>query len=79
MASATVDAAAAGTWTPGDLTGNRVGFGAMRLPQRDAGLIRHLGASNARPEQLAQARPAGHPGYRPPRGERRRRGAAARA
>lgn len=27
-------AAAAGTWTLGDLTVNRVGFGAMRLPQR---------------------------------------------
>jgi pyridoxine 4-dehydrogenase len=28
-----VDAAAAGTWKLGDLTVNRVGFGAMRLPQ----------------------------------------------
>ena len=26
-------AAAAGTWTLGDLTVNRMGFGAMRLPQ----------------------------------------------
>lgn len=34
MASGTIDAAAAGTWTLGDLTVNRVGFGAMRLPQR---------------------------------------------
>jgi aryl-alcohol dehydrogenase-like predicted oxidoreductase len=34
MASETIDAAAAGTWTLGDLTVNRVGFGAMRLPQR---------------------------------------------
>jgi pyridoxine 4-dehydrogenase len=34
MASETVDAAAAGTWTLGDLTVNRVGFGAMRVPQR---------------------------------------------
>ena len=33
MASETIDAAA-GTWTLGDLTVNRVGFGAMRLPQR---------------------------------------------
>ena len=33
MASETLDAAA-GTWTLGDLTVNRVGFGAMRLPQR---------------------------------------------
>ena len=28
-----VTAAAAGTWTLGDLTVNRMGFGAMRLPQ----------------------------------------------
>ncbi len=34
MFSETVDAAAAGTWTLGDLTVNRIGFGAMRLPQR---------------------------------------------
>ncbi|ALG10297.1 oxidoreductase [Kibdelosporangium phytohabitans] len=34
MASDTTGAAAAGTWTLGDLTVNRVGFGAMRLPQR---------------------------------------------
>jgi pyridoxine 4-dehydrogenase len=34
MASETIGAAAAGTWTLGDLTVNRVGFGAMRLPQR---------------------------------------------
>ncbi len=33
MASETIDAAA-GTWTLGDLTVNRLGFGAMRLPQR---------------------------------------------
>ncbi len=33
MASETTGAAAAGTWTLGDLTVNRVGFGAMRLPQ----------------------------------------------
>jgi pyridoxine 4-dehydrogenase len=34
MAVETIGAAAAGTWTLGDLTVNRVGFGAMRLPQR---------------------------------------------
>ena len=28
-----ITAAAAGTWTLGDLTVNRMGFGAMRLPQ----------------------------------------------
>ena len=33
MTSDTVTAAAAGTWTLGDLTVNRMGFGAMRLPQ----------------------------------------------
>ncbi|MGH3875965.1 MAG: oxidoreductase [Actinophytocola sp.] len=34
MASEAIDAAAAGTWTLGDMKVNRVGFGAMRLPQR---------------------------------------------
>ena len=34
MTSDTVTAAAAGTWKLGDLTVNRMGFGAMRLPQR---------------------------------------------
>jgi pyridoxine 4-dehydrogenase len=34
MAPETIDAAAAGSWTLGDLKVNRVGFGAMRLPQR---------------------------------------------
>jgi pyridoxine 4-dehydrogenase len=33
MTSETINAAAAGTWKLGDLTVNRVGFGAMRLPQ----------------------------------------------
>ncbi len=33
MTSDAVTAAAAGTWTLGDLTVNRMGFGAMRLPQ----------------------------------------------
>src|SRR4029077_1006810 len=31
MTSTTIPAAAAGTWTLGDLTVNRLGFGAMRL------------------------------------------------
>lgn len=31
MAPETITAAAAGTWTLGDLTVNRIGFGAMRL------------------------------------------------
>jgi aryl-alcohol dehydrogenase-like predicted oxidoreductase len=34
MNSVAINAAAAGTWTLGDLSVNRVGFGAMRLPQR---------------------------------------------
>jgi hypothetical protein len=33
MTSGVVTAAAAGTWKLGDLTVNRMGFGAMRLPQ----------------------------------------------
>ena len=33
MDSAQITAAAAGTWTLGDLTVNRMGFGAMRLAQ----------------------------------------------
>jgi aryl-alcohol dehydrogenase-like predicted oxidoreductase len=38
MTSETITAAAAGTWTLGDLTVNRMGFGAMRLPQSGAAL-----------------------------------------
>ncbi|ANN21426.1 aldo/keto reductase [Amycolatopsis orientalis] len=34
MTSGEIDAAAAGTWALGDLKVNRIGFGAMRLPQR---------------------------------------------
>ncbi|MEU9123566.1 aldo/keto reductase [Streptomyces sp. NPDC048506] len=34
MTSQTITAAASGTWKLGDLAVNRVGFGAMRLPQR---------------------------------------------
>ncbi|WP_405486880.1 aldo/keto reductase [Streptomyces sp. NBC_00096] len=33
MTTQTIDAAASGTWTLGDRTVNRIGFGAMRLPQ----------------------------------------------
>jgi aryl-alcohol dehydrogenase-like predicted oxidoreductase len=36
VAGETGGVAAAGTWTLGDLTVNRIGFGAMRLPQRGA-------------------------------------------
>jgi pyridoxine 4-dehydrogenase len=36
MASEAVNAASAGTWQLGDLTVNRIGFGAMRLPQHGA-------------------------------------------
>ncbi len=34
MTAPSVTAGSAGTWTLGDLTVNRIGFGAMRLPQR---------------------------------------------
>ncbi|MCH0538546.1 oxidoreductase [Streptomyces sp. MUM 203J] len=37
--SHTVSAAASGTWRLGDLTVNRIGFGAMRLPQTGEALI----------------------------------------
>jgi aryl-alcohol dehydrogenase-like predicted oxidoreductase len=37
--SAAVSAAAAGTWQLGDLTVNRMGFGAMRLPQTGPALV----------------------------------------
>ncbi|MFD5427381.1 oxidoreductase [Streptomyces sp. NPDC127084] len=39
MTSKMITAAAAGTWKLGDLTVNRVGFGAMRLPQTGEALI----------------------------------------
>src|ERR1700723_233435 len=39
MTSAPVTADAAGTWTLGDLTVNRIGFGAMRLPQNGRALV----------------------------------------
>ncbi|MFE9568403.1 aldo/keto reductase [Streptomyces sp. NPDC006692] len=38
MTSQTITAASAGTWQLGDLTVNRIGFGAMRLPQQGAAL-----------------------------------------
>ncbi|MEV7401035.1 oxidoreductase [Streptomyces sp. NPDC091267] len=38
MTSHTITAAASGTWTLGDLPVNRIGFGAMRLPQTGAAL-----------------------------------------
>lgn len=34
MTAPAITAAAAGTWTLGDLMVNRIGFGAMRLPQQ---------------------------------------------
>ncbi|MFD7885301.1 aldo/keto reductase [Streptomyces bauhiniae] len=39
MTSQTITAAAAGTWTLGDRTVNRLGFGTMRLPQHGEALI----------------------------------------
>ncbi len=57
-ASAPVSAAAAGTWRLGDLTVNRIGFGAMRLPQTGRG--GGTGATSAEPpEVLAVARAHG--------------------
>jgi len=39
MASETITADSAGTWKLGDLTVNRIGFGAMRLPQNGEALV----------------------------------------
>ncbi|MFJ5775209.1 oxidoreductase [Streptomyces sp. NPDC093094] len=39
MTSETITAAASGTWTLGDRTVNRIGFGAMRLPQTGSALV----------------------------------------
>jgi aryl-alcohol dehydrogenase-like predicted oxidoreductase len=39
MTSKTITAAASGTWLLGDLTVNRIGFGAMRLPQTKEALV----------------------------------------
>ncbi|MEU6670077.1 oxidoreductase [Streptomyces sp. NPDC046727] len=40
MTSEMITAAASGTWKLGDLTVNRIGFGAMRLPQTGTALVR---------------------------------------
>ncbi|MFE6813182.1 aldo/keto reductase [Streptomyces sp. NPDC057677] len=50
-------ASAAGTWTLGDLTVNRVGFGAMRLPQRGEALVEHA-VPRDRDEAIAVLRKA---------------------
>jgi pyridoxine 4-dehydrogenase len=50
MTSPTVTAAAAGTWNLGDLVVNRLGFGAMRLPQTGRALV-----ADAVPRDRAQA------------------------
>ncbi|MFG2773155.1 oxidoreductase [Streptomyces sp. NPDC048350] len=50
MTTETITAAASGTWTLGDLTVNRIGFGAMRLPQTGEALI-----ENAVPRDRDQA------------------------
>jgi pyridoxine 4-dehydrogenase len=50
MTSESARAEAAGTWTLGDLTVNRVGFGAMRLPQHGAAF-----APGAAPRDREQA------------------------
>ncbi|MGG8406004.1 aldo/keto reductase [Streptomyces sp. 12297] len=50
MTSAMINAAAAGTWTLGDLTVNRIGFGAMRLTQKGEAF-----ALDAVPSDRAQA------------------------
>ncbi|MGW2014374.1 oxidoreductase [Streptomyces sp. NPDC001927] len=39
MTTETINAAASGTWTLGDLTVRRIGFGAMRLPQTGEALV----------------------------------------
>src|SRR5271163_3144006 len=50
MTGATIPAAAAGTWQLGDLTVNRMGFGAMRLTQRGPAF-----AGTAAPSDRSQA------------------------
>ncbi|MFB0630576.1 aldo/keto reductase [Streptomyces sp. AB3(2024)] len=44
MTTETITAAASGTWKLGDLEVNRIGFGAMRIPQNGAAL--HAGAAS---------------------------------
>lgn len=51
MTTETITAAAAGTWTLGDLTVNRMGFGAMRVPG-------HLDASSDRDQAIVVLRRA---------------------
>ncbi|WP_406060727.1 aldo/keto reductase [Streptomyces sp. NBC_01077] len=53
----TTPASASGTWTLGDLTVNRIGFGAMRLPQRGAALVEHA-VPRDRDEAIAVLRKA---------------------
>lgn len=50
MTTDMINAAASGTWTLGDLTVNRIGFGTMRLPQTGEALI-----ENAVPRDRDQA------------------------
>ncbi|MFE5617859.1 oxidoreductase [Streptomyces sp. NPDC056463] len=50
MTTETITAAASGTWTLGDLTVNRIGFGSMRLPQTGEALV-----ENAVPRDRDQA------------------------
>ncbi|GHF40834.1 oxidoreductase [Streptomyces mashuensis] len=50
MTSQTINAAASGTWSLGDLTVNRIGFGAMRLPQTGEALV-----ADAVPRDRAEA------------------------
>ncbi|WP_405008905.1 oxidoreductase [Kitasatospora sp. NBC_01539] len=50
MTPRTITAAASGTWRLGDLTINRIGFGAMRLPQTGEALV-----PGARPRDREQA------------------------
>jgi len=57
MTSDAVTAPAAGTWTLGDLTVNRMGFGAMRLPQTG----RALAADAARSGSAAKNWPCWNP------------------
>ncbi|AZM87611.1 oxidoreductase [Streptomyces sp. W1SF4] len=57
MTTETTTAAASGTWTLGDLPVNRIGFGAMRLPQNGAAL-QAAAASGDRDRAIAVLRRA---------------------
>ncbi len=57
MTSQTITAAAAGSWTLGDLTVRRIGFGAMRLAQTGPALV-----PGAVPRDRAQGRGCRTPG-----------------